>query len=237
MRWWICGSVCGALVTLVGCQLLAGFSSEAAADQRVDVGDAAIADDADLGHEDGSDGTLPGAHVWSSGLGHAGGVNNVAVAVDGSGNTYVAGSFKGTVDLAGGPLTSAGWYDVFVASYDAGGVHRWSMRFGGALNESAKGIAVGAEGAIYVAGAFSGTINLGGGDLGPAGHGVFLGSYGPAGAPRWARRFGHTADDWANDVATDGALVVLAGNLSEHVDFGGGPIPGAQTGFVAAFRR
>ena len=40
--------------------------------------------------------------------------NGMAVATDGTGNVLVTGSFGGTVDFGGGPLTSAGADDIFL---------------------------------------------------------------------------------------------------------------------------
>ena len=60
-----------------------------------------------------------GAPVWCRCLG--GRPVNVgagrAVAVDQGGNVVVTGSFRGTVDFGGGPLTRIGGQDVFMAKY------------------------------------------------------------------------------------------------------------------------
>src|SRR5205823_3862154 len=56
-----------------------------------------------------------GTHIWSKRVGGTGDEFVKRVAVDGSGNILVAGNFRGTTDLGGGPLTSAGGLDMFVA--------------------------------------------------------------------------------------------------------------------------
>jgi hypothetical protein len=51
--------------------------------------------------------------------------------VDVSGDVYLTGGFDGIIDFGGGPLTSAGSGDIFLASYTSSGAHRFSKRFGG----------------------------------------------------------------------------------------------------------
>jgi hypothetical protein len=112
------------------------------------------------------------------------------------------------------------------------------------------GMAVDAEGNVYVAGGFHGAIELDGITLEAAERSgdaqssdVFLLSLAPGGSVRWARRFGDAGSDAALDLALDGAgNVYVVGTYQGRVDFGGGPLastPGfdcASThGFVASF--
>jgi hypothetical protein len=87
------------------------------------------------------------------------------VAVDAAGNTYVAGTFEGTVDFGGGPVDSMGTTDVFVASLDPAGQHRYSRRFGGDDYDTAGRIAVTPDGRVALTGTYQGTPDLGGGPL------------------------------------------------------------------------
>jgi hypothetical protein len=64
------------------------------------------------------------------------------VAVDGAGNVLLTGDFDGTVDFGGGPLTSAGSDDIFVAKLDAQGNHLWSKRFGDSYYQQADAVTV-----------------------------------------------------------------------------------------------
>ena len=77
--------------------------------------------------------------------------------VDGSGNVLVTGTFEGTVDFGGGPLTSTGVSDIFLAKYDPNGNHIWSQRFGGTSSESVRAIAVDGSGNVLVTGSFTAT--------------------------------------------------------------------------------
>ena len=56
-----------------------------------------------------------GGHLWSRRAGNAQDQNGTSIAADPSGNAFVAGDVFGTVDFGGGPLTSAGGADVFLA--------------------------------------------------------------------------------------------------------------------------
>ena len=81
------------------------------------------------------------------------------------GNSYVTGSFQGTVDfdrehtVAGDTLTSTG-SDGFVAAYDAEGTLRWVQAIDGAGDTFGSGIAIDhgnagpADDLVYVTGAF-----------------------------------------------------------------------------------
>jgi len=105
-----------------------------------------------------------GAHRWSQR--HGGTLWDVAtaVAVDGNGAVVVTGHFKGTTNLGGGDLTSAGGSDVFVASYTPGGTHRWSERFGGPLSDESALVA--ADGAaVAIVGDLDEWIDFGGGPI------------------------------------------------------------------------
>lgn len=71
-----------------------------------------------------------GSHLWSRRFGDADFQEGQEVATDGSGNVVVTGYFSGTADFGGGPLTSTGSEDIFVAKFDVDGGHVWSRRFG-----------------------------------------------------------------------------------------------------------
>ena len=61
-----------------------------------------------------------GNHVWSLQLGGPSFDDGFGVTADASGNVIVTGSFNGTADFGGDPLTSAGGRDVFLAKYRGG---------------------------------------------------------------------------------------------------------------------
>src|SRR5437660_1605268 len=169
-----------------------------------------------------------GAHVWSKRIGGTGYDLGEAVAVDGSGNVVVAGYFQGTIDCGGGPLTSAGLGDMFVAKYSATGQHLWSKRFGGTGDDYVHGIAVDGSGDVFLTGQFTNTIDFGGPALTSAGYeDIFLAKIsGASGGYLWSKRFGSaTRTDAGYGVAVDGSgNVAITGFFAYGVDFGVGTL-------------
>jgi hypothetical protein len=185
-----------------------------------------------------------GAHRWSRGLGGDGDAEGQAVAVDSSGNTFVSGSFRGTLELGGGTLRTPYGVgrDLFFASFAASGSHRWSRAFGANDAESSSTIAVDVSGNLIAAGEFrfgaffpeQTLYSSGGSD-------VLAISLSNAGQYRWSRQFGASTDDGATGIAVDrSGDLLLAGYFNgSTVEFGAGPVAGstsAAVGFVVKLR-
>jgi hypothetical protein len=109
--------------------------------------------------------TSAGVPRWSRRFGGAGDDAGRAVALDGNGNVYLTGEFRDTADFGGGPLTSAGETDVFVASFTSAGSPRWSRRFGGVKSDRGRSLALDYSAGVYLAGEFAGTVDFGTGPL------------------------------------------------------------------------
>ena len=65
-------------------------------------------------------------HSWSMGFGDYDRKEVRGIAVDGWGNVIITGPSSGTVDFGGGPLTSEGFADCYIAKFSSGGEHLWS---------------------------------------------------------------------------------------------------------------
>ena len=181
-----------------------------------------------------------GGHLWSRRFGGPGFDQGAGVDVDGAGNVVVVGNFDGTVDFGGGPLTSVGGRDLFVAKFSPTGGHVWSKRFGGTGNDDVRGIAVDGAGDVLVTGQFLGTINFGGANLSSAGYeDIFLSKLaGSTGSHVWSKRIGSSSSpDAGYGVTVDGNFnVAITGYFAGSVDFGGGAILAqAYDSFVAKF--
>lgn len=117
--------------------------------------------------------------------------------------------------------------------------HRWSRAFGAEGQDYAVGLAVDADGNVYLTGMFTGTANFGGADLtsqdGSAD--IFLASFTAAGAHRWSKRLGGSGEDSGEYLAVDAAgNVYLTGEFSGTADFGGGAVTSqGLDAFVASF--
>lgn len=148
-----------------------------------------------------------------------------AAALDAVGNFIVVGSFEGTVDFGGGPLTSVGGDDAYVVKYAASdGRHLWSRRFGGSDFDNALTVAVDRDGDVLVGGYFHGVADFGGAPLMSAGKAdIFVAKYsGEDGAHVWSRRFGDTDDEVAATIGADGfGNVLVAGAFLVRTDLGG----------------
>ena len=113
------------------------------------------------------------------------------LAVDASGDVIVTGRFKSTVDFGGGPLTSAGSFDVFLAKFDPSGGHVWSQRFGDSGDQAAYVVTADASANVIVTGRFQSTVDFGGGVLTCAGYDdMFVANFDPSGNHIWSRGFG-----------------------------------------------
>ncbi|WP_158501508.1 SBBP repeat-containing protein [Vitiosangium sp. GDMCC 1.1324] len=136
-----------------------------------------------------------GTRLWTRQLGTGLGdfAQGVATAPDGS--VYVTGYTSGGLD----GNTNAGGQDLFLVKYDAAGSRQWTRQLGSASNDQARGVAVGADGAVYVTGFTSGGLD---GNTNAGGQDLFLAKYDVAGTRQWTRQLGTNGLDVAQAVAT-----------------------------------
>lgn len=181
-----------------------------------------------------------GAHLWSQRFGDGSAARASSMAVDASNNVIIGGYFFSVINFGGGNLTSAGNYDVFLAKFNSGGTHQWSGSYGDVDDQQAASVAVDAAGSVVVTGNMEGTMDFGGGNLTSAGGlDIFLAKLDAGGTHQWSQRFGDTASiEQGYAVAIDASdNVILGGNVSGSVDFGGGTLvsTGGVDVFVAKF--
>jgi Beta-propeller repeat len=191
-----------------------------------------------------------GTFLWSKRIGGSGDEITMSLSADRTtGEFLIAGYFAGTVDFGGGRLTSAGANDVFVARYDASGVHQWSRRWGSNYDDKAFSCDLDGLGNAVVTGVFTSNVDFGGGtisNVGGTGSGdIFLVKLSSAGDHLWSKGFGSslTANQYGYGVAFDasgsvlltGAIVMLSSPYT--IDFGGGPFTGDgySNTFIAKF--
>ena len=158
----------------------------------------------------------------------------VAVTTDAAGNVYVAGYFGGTADFDSGPgvynLTSTDAIDIVVAEYSPVGALVWARSIDGeGLEDVVSGIAVDAQGSVFMAGSFEGTADFDPGsgiaNLTSAGDtDAFVCKLDSAGNYLWAKQFGGDQADNASGIALgpDGTVYTTGGFLGT-VDFDPGP--------------
>ena len=141
-----------------------------------------------------------------------------AIAVDGSGNSYVAGSFTGTATFGAGETnqttlntSSSGTWDIFVAKYGTDGTLAWAKKAGGTSDDYAAGIAVDGNGKIYVTGLFNGPATFGAGETNQTtlntsigSWDIFVANYGTDGTLTWVKQAGGSGDVLWPTPAVDG---------------------------------
>lgn len=177
-------------------------------------------------------------HIWSTRFGNASDQQTAAIAVDGSGDIFVTGRFQGIIDFGGGPLASAGGWDIYLAKFNSAGAHLWSMRFGDGQNQYSYAIALNGLGQPVIVGSFQGSVNFGTGPMTSAGgYDVFVAKFHQTGTCLWSRRYGDSQEQFATGVGTDsGGMVTATGYYYGSVDFGGGPLPSAGGADIFLFR-
>jgi|WetSurMetagenome_2_1015567.scaffolds.fasta_scaffold149668_1 hypothetical protein len=185
----------------------------------------------------------PGKHIWSMRFGDENFQYARCLAVDASGNVFIAGNFSGTIDFGDGPLTASGsLWDIFVAKFGPDGSHIWSKRFGDDRQQFVQSIAVDPSGNAIITGSFQGTIDFGGGTLdsgSPTMEDAFIAKFGPGGAHLWSKKFGNTGNTQAGAGVTADAWgnVFLAGSFEGTINLGGSTLTSAgdADAFVAKF--
>ncbi len=152
-----------------------------------------------------------------------------AVDFDGAGNIYVAGEFRGQINLGGSTFFSntVNKYDIFLAKYSPAGVHIWSVAGGGSDNDRVHDIDVASTGGVAVAGETSSPIFTMGGasDTTNGQSDAFAVQYSSGGVFGWSRVWGGTSMDVAHSIAwrTGTNSIVVSGTYRATVDFGVGP--------------
>jgi hypothetical protein len=159
------------------------------------------------------------------------------VAVDAQGNVYVTGIFNGSVTFGTTMLTGptgAGTGNMFLVKYGSGGNVVFAKSYGtptGVYDPPV--LAVDPAGDVFLGGAFSGTLSMGGGTtpLVAIALDAFAAKVSPAGTTLWADHFGYDAGPYAVlsiAVGPDGNPVV-AGTARGTVVIGGTTWPGPTT--------
>ncbi|WAS92780.1 hypothetical protein [Nannocystis punicea] len=161
---------------------------------------------------------------------HDGGENTLWVAPGPDGRAWLAATIRGSVDVGGGPLKSAGWGDVLLAQLDVDGTVLWNHRHGDPGHQTVRAIDATPDGGLVIAGGLEGALDFGDGPLLSAGTSdAYVVRFDAEGAPLWARTYGDNFMQSADDVRVDEAgEIVVAGHFESAIDLGGGPLKTAK---------
>ncbi|MEZ4708965.1 MAG: SBBP repeat-containing protein [Caldilineaceae bacterium] len=162
-----------------------------------------------------------GGFVWAKAIGSSNIDEAKSMAVDGNGDAYVTGRFRGTADFDPNAgvvnRSSVGDDDIFVMKLDANGALVWANTFGGITTDEGYGIGIGVN-SVVATGFFSGTTdfdpaNVGSADVltsTAASRDIFVANYNSAdGAFKWVN---YVAGIGFNDRG-DAADIDAAGNV------------------------
>ena len=192
-----------------------------------------------------------GSFLWAKSIGGTSDDfgQEVSITTDHAGNAYVAGYFQGSQDFntsssTTNTLNSKGSTDIFIIKYDANGNYVWANGIGGSLTEAASAIHVDANGFVFVAGYFYGTVffnpsSVVDGFLTSKGNAdAFLAMYDPNGNFMWAKQMGGPSDDYAYSIASDQlGNIVVSGSFQATALFGAATLvsKGGHDGFISLF--
>ncbi|RZL07265.1 MAG: hypothetical protein EOO62_17345 [Hymenobacter sp.] len=189
--------------------------------------------------------TASGQLLWAQKLGSSGQGTGYQLVVDATENCYVAGVFRGTVHVGATTLTSQSDGDEFLVKYSGQGILLWGQRSSDlAPNYHTMGggadfplgpylnlhLSLDAQGNLYTASRFRGTITRGTATFTAQGTDALLVKYNAQGQVQWARQGGGTGEDYAADVALDAAgNAYVVGGYSTPATFGSVVLPAGRS--------
>ena len=157
-----------------------------------------------------SDGSL----TWNSFLGSSGATDIAyGVAVDGSGNVYVAGNSGATW---GTPVRAhSGDTDGFAAKLTGSGTLTWNTFLGTAGTDAANGVAVDGSGNVYISGLSSATWGTPVRSFGGGANDAYAAKLNSSGGLTWNTFLGGAGGDWGGGIALDDSGTVYVGGYSD----------------------
>ncbi len=182
-----------------------------------------------------------GAEQWSAALTSRSPISARGLAVDLSGDVFVGGTFYAAASVNKTKLFHAGKSDMFIAKLSGvDGSTVWAESIGTPDDNSTRSIAVDGTGNLYVAGSFSGAVNVG--DVwfkapknAPQ---MFLASFDGDGKLRWAKQLEVSSKTVVWDLAVDGGgNTALVGVFKGETALQATPVlsRGGYDGFIASY--
>lgn len=111
------------------------------------------------------------------------------MSLDSSGNPYITGSFRDTVNFGGGNITAANTDDLFILKLNSSGAYQNIYTSNISTAQKGKGISVDSYGNIYATGTFTGTVDFGGGNVTTSDMDIYLLKLNSSFTFQWVKRF------------------------------------------------
>ncbi|MFO0760678.1 MAG: hypothetical protein U0359_29640 [Byssovorax sp.] len=172
-----------------------------------------------------------GATLWAKSYGDASQFQQFnGTAIDVQGNPVMTGWLTGNANFGGG-TRSGNNVDILVVKLDKNGNHLWSKVYGNGSVEGGHSVAVDANGNVIVVGFLNGSVDFGGGPVGPAGSSIFLLKLDANGNHLWSKAFPSTLNELHHHaVAVDASgNVFIGGGKLGTINFGGGNLVNASS--------
>jgi hypothetical protein len=135
------------------------------------------------------------------------------IRVSGSGDTYLSGTFGGTLSSGGWTATAAyGGNDIFVAKSATNQANSWAMVSGTSSTDQPQGMAVTSNGGVVFGGFLTATFYAGSKSLSNQNHDGFAVGLSPNGAVDWIERIGGSGYDYVFSMSLNNSdYIGLAG--------------------------
>ncbi len=161
-----------------------------------------------------------GQFLWTKGSTSSKDALGQGIAVDASGNVFVAGSFQESADFGGKKVTSKGAYDIFLAKFSKDGILDYVKSYGASNDERLQGIAISGS-KLALTGYFAANTDIGGQKLSGKGLEAFVATVDASGSVLKAFSGGGDGADTGIRAAWDGSFLVAVGEFNFVGTFGG----------------
>ena len=175
-----------------------------------------------------SNGNFLWAKTWGSDVEDYGEIG-YDVSVDGMGNAFVTGNFKGTADFDPGDgideHISNGAEDIFLSKFSSNGELVWSKTWGGIDTDSGQGLTVNSSGDVFVTGGFKETVDFDPGEnldehQSSGSDDIFISKFSSDGNFIFTRTWGGIDTDYGYSIIHDESGNIFAtGYYTDVVDF------------------
>lgn len=157
-----------------------------------------------------------GQLIWVKGMGGPKADDATGIAVDASGNVFVAGKFDSVATIGGQQLISAGGTDAFLAKFNSNGEFQWVKVIGGTGADNMDCVKIDRAGNIVAVGSFQNTVTFGSTQVTSNGlSDVFFIKYDAAGNMIWFKTAGGNELDRISSFKLDGGDNIIGSGVTK----------------------
>ncbi len=185
-----------------------------------------------------------GVRQWATYYGGTDYDHGASVAIDGSGNVFLAGHTQSTSSIASGGYQNifGGYTDAYLVKFTAAGTLQWATYYGGHAHDAWISIATDASDNIYLTGYSNSSFGIASGGYQSTFSGdydAFLVKFNAMGLRQWGTYYGGTGYEWATIALDASANVYMGGttNSGSEIAFNGhqNTLGGSYDAFLVKF--